>query len=169
MLIAKAFSGFTTRLYRRDGEQIGVLTIARWLGAPRNGRLRGSDDDVATLELAGRTYRLDWELVDEPAGRLGARWFLVDGADTLATGYARHGQRKRRWDVEHGGERYTLVTRGGWFTLGFDLLKDGATVGGVSETTRMFARAKAYEVTCPPALGEPVQAFLVHLVTRTAG
>jgi len=31
----------------------------------------------------------------------------------------------------------------------------------------MLALANAYEVTCPPALGEPVQAFLVHLVTRT--
>lgn len=167
MLIAKAFSGFTTHLYRRDGEQIGVLTIATWLGAPRNGRLRRGKDDVATIELGGRTYRLEWEIVHEPADQRGTRWFLMDGEHTLATGTARQGERKRRWTVDVQGERYALVTHSRWFTLRVELLKDGARVGGVEETTRMFALARTYEVTCPPALGGAVQAFLVHLVTRT--
>ena len=165
MLIAKA-SAFTTRFYRRSGEQVGVLTIARWLGAARNARLRGSEDDVATIELGGRTYRLEWEYLDPPGPRRGVRWFLMNGEDTLAKGSARAGERKRRWDVDVQGERYAL-TRSRWFTLHFDLLKDGAKVGAVAETTRMFALAKTYEVTSPAALGEPVQAFLVHLLTRT--
>ncbi|WP_133478857.1 hypothetical protein [Cognatilysobacter segetis] len=167
MLIAKAFSAFSTRLYRRDGEQVGVLTIAPWLGAPRNGRLQGGKDDVATLELGGRTYRLEWEILGSPDDRAGVRWFLMDGEDTLATGTARRGELKRRWEVDVRGDRYALVIRSRWFTLRSELLKDGAKVGGVSETTRMFSLAKTYEVASPPALGEPVQAFLVHLVTRT--
>jgi hypothetical protein len=166
MLIARA-SAFATRFYRRDGEQVGVLTIARWLGAARNARLRGNPDDVATIELGGKTYRLEWEFLDPPGPRRGVRWFLMDRGDTLATGSAHSGERKRRWEVEVQGERYVLLTRGRWFTLHYDLLKDGANVGAVSETTRMFALAKTYEVTCPVALGEPIQAFLVHLVTRT--
>ena len=166
MLIAKA-AGFATRFYRPDGEQVGVLTIARWLGAARNARLRGSEDDVATIEFGDRTYRLEWEYLDPPGPRRGVRWFLMDGTDTLATGSARAGERKRRWEVDVRGERYALHTRGRWLALQFDLLKDGATVGAVCETTRMFALAKTYEVTAPAALGEPVQAFLVHLLTRT--
>jgi len=166
MLIARA-SAFATRFYRRDGEQVGVLTIARWLGAARNARLRASEDDVATIELGGRTYRLEWEFLDPPGPRRGVRWFLMDGADALATASARAGERKRRWDVDVQGERYVLLTRNRWFTLHFDLVKDGANVGAVSETTRMLALAKTYEVTSPAALGEPVQAFLVHLLTRT--
>jgi len=167
MLIAKASSAFTTRLYRRGGEPVGTLTIATWLGAPRNGRLQGPNDDVAKIELDGRTYRLEWELLDEPAGRRSVRWFLIDGADTLATGSAGYGERHRHWDIDVRGERYALVTRSRWFTLRVDLLKDGLRVGGVEETTRMFALARTYGVTSPPALGAPAQAFLVHLVTGT--
>ena len=167
MLIARAFSAFTTRLYRHDGEQIGALTVAPWLGAPRNGRLRGSGDDVARLELGGRTYRLEWEIVHEPAGRRGVRWFLVHGGDALATGSARHGERGHRWEVDVSGERYALVTRARWFRLRVDLLSDGARIGEVRETTRMFSLARTYEVTCPPAFDAPLQAFLVHLVTGT--
>lgn len=166
MLIAKAASAFTTRFYRRSGEQIGMLTIATWLGAPRNARLPGPEDDVAKIELGGRTYRLEWEILEEPAGR-SVRWFLMDSADTLATGTAGYSERHRRWEVDVRGERYALVTRSRWFTLRVDLLKDGARVGGVEETTRLFALGKSYEVSSPPALGAPVQAFLVHLVTRT--
>jgi len=85
----------------------------------------------------------------------------------VSTGTARRGELKRRWEVDVRGDRYALVIRSRWFRLRSELLKDGAKVGGVSETTRMFSLAKTYEVASPPALGEAVQAFLVHLVTGT--
>lgn len=167
MLIAKTRNAFTTQLYRRDGEQIGAITIAPWLGAPRNGRLRGGKDDVATLALRGRTYRLEWEVLPDTPGRRGVRWWLMDGDAPLASATARTGGRRRRWDVDIAGQRFALVPRGSWLRRDVDLLRqEGTKVGAVTDTTRLLALARTYALSGPADLDEAAQGFLLHLATR---
>lgn len=164
MLIAKGATVFEQRFHRADGERIGTRTIAPWLGGARNGPLHLGRDDVARIELGGRSYRLEYEVLH--AGGLGGtdtRCFLMDDDTTLATAAAFHDENRRRWHVDIDGRRHELVRHSTWRRLHFVLCRDGSRVGEVRETTRLLRITRTYEVRTVPALGPVIEAFLYHL------
>lgn len=165
MLIARSTTAVATRYHLPGGAQIGRLTIAPWIGAPRNGRLKGGEDDVAKIEMGGRTYRIEYETSNPRAfGGHDVRYFLMDGAATLASAAALYEERWHRWRLHVEGVQYELAKQKRWSRALYVLSLDGARVGGVDETTRLFALTRTYEVRTPPSFAPPVQAFVHHLV-----
>lgn len=171
MLIAKSTTALETRYHLPGGARIGRLAIAPWIGAPRNGLLKGGEDDVAKIEMDGRTYRIEYETSNPRAfGGHDVRYFLMDGAATLARAAALYEDRWHRWRLDVDGVRYELAKQKRWSRALYVLTRDGARVGEVDETTRLFALTRTYRVCTPPSFAPPVQAFVHHLaVVGTCG
>lgn len=140
MLELVPLSAFSER-YRVERDGIAVAEFK--LGWLREG---------GELAVEGVSYELRRE------GRMSGAFLLRHGGAVAARADKPSGLR-RRFDVEHDGRRFEFVSAGFW-TRGFELRRDGATVGRIIPRHAFTRRAA---ITFPADLPLPVTVFLAAL------
>lgn len=158
---------FEYQLLASDRSPMGVLKLPSYPALPSNSFaarvIPDVMDDFVNIQLTGRQYRVDYQLLGEQAFHgSDLKFFLMDGTTILATAEV-HALKKDRWAIEANSRHYDLVRKNQYFRMRFDLEQNGKLLGRIRHVSGFTLRQRTFEIDLPPQLENAVQVFLFFL------
>ena len=165
---------FEYSFYGTTNEQIGTLSLPKYLALPENSRLANvippQFADHVKINIRGQPYTIQYDVASPGAFYNDLKFDLVHQGNVIASALARHrsGFSLKRLPIKITSPRPLTLAGSGFWRFRFQLEDAGKIVGNIGEAPGFRLARRKFIIDLPDDLGDDVKAFIFFLAVNRA-